>query len=91
MPTISPRAAGAARVRQEGPIDLETAASLFPRGNRWKEVTVRMLLRMIVSGRYGVRLDAAEIKVKVDGKMKRRWHTSIAAMNRFVAETAGEF
>ena len=79
---ISSRAAGAARVRQEGPIDLLTAAGLFPRGDRWRPMTARTLLRFIVSGKAGVRLDAVRVKGK--------WKTSIAAMSRFVAETAAK-
>ena len=73
--TSPPRAQAAARVRLENPIDLLTAANVFPRGERWKSISVGSLLRWIVAGKAGVRLEAVRIRGK--------WHTSIPAMGRF--------
>jgi len=75
--TIPSRAEGAARVRQEGPITLIHAASIFPRGNKWKTVSVKSLRRWIIGGKAGVRLEA----MRIGGEL----HTSVAAIGRFVA------
>lgn len=71
------RAEGAARVRQECPINLIQAASVFPRGEHWKSVSVKSLRRWIIGGKAGVRLDS----VRIRGEL----HTSVAAIGRFVA------
>lgn len=72
----SQRAAGAARVRAEHQITVEEAQLLFPEGKR---PSLRTLVRWIVRGRGGVRLDAAK---KNGSKV-----TSIEAVRRFRAAT----
>lgn len=82
QPTKQPsRAEGTARVRQEGPITLVHAASVFPRGERWKSVSVKSLRRWIIGGKSGIRLESC----RVNGEL----HTSVAAIGRFV-EALGE-
>lgn len=74
----SDRAGGAARIREEHAITLLQAASVFPRGQRWRSVSVKTLRRWAISGKAGVRLETR----KVRGEL----HTSIPAIWRFVAE-----
>jgi len=76
--TLSTRAAGAARVRDEVHITLLQAASVFPRGERWRSVSVKTLRRWAISGKAGVRLETR--------KFRGELHTSVAAIWRFVAE-----
>lgn len=72
----SPRAALAARIQSEGPIDLLTAATVFPRGELWKTVSVNSLKRWAIGGRSGVKLETCRVK----GELR----TSVAAIQRFV-------
>lgn len=75
---ITSRADASRRVRAENPISLEQAAAVFPRGDRWRSVSIASLIRWIVAGRGKVRLDAVRIR--------GQWHTSVAAITRFVGE-----
>ena len=64
------------RVRAEGPVALDVACQWFPARTPTGHVKPATLLRWILSGRHGVRLEAA----RVGG----RWHTSYMAVSRFV-------
>lgn len=80
MPGTISRQGAAARVRTERPIDLATAARSFTLGERLAPLSVPTLLRWIIHGKRGVKLEAVRIR--------GRWHTSIAAMTRFVEATS---
>lgn len=71
-PTI---ARPAARIKSENPIDLPTAASVFPRGEMFRSVSIRAVFRWIIGGKKGVKLEA----VRIGGK----WYTSVEAISRF--------
>ncbi len=73
--TVSTRQAGAARVMDEYPIPVSQAATLIPANTHTGHASVTTLLRWIIRGKRGVRLDAA--------KIKGVWHTSLAAIERF--------
>jgi hypothetical protein len=73
--TLSP----AARVKAEGPVPLTEAALLFRADTPTGHVGIKTLLRWIVGGKAGVRLEAARIK--------GQWFTSYAAAQRFKAAT----
>lgn len=83
--TDASRAAIAARVRAEGTITLQEAATLFPAPTPTPtgHVSKATLLRWIVVGRgyYKVRLDGARVKGV--------WHTSVLACHRFYQATEG--
>ena len=64
-----------AQVRNETPIDLRTASTIFPRGNRWRSISISAVIRWIVGGKKGVKLEAIRIGSK--------WYTSVEAIHRF--------
>ena len=80
MSTALSRAEGAARVRQESPITLIHAASVFPRGELWRTVSVKSLRRWIIGGKSGIRLESCRLRGEL--------HTSVAAIGRFVEAIA---
>ncbi len=65
-----------ARIRTENPIDLETAAKVFPRGDLFRSVSIRTVFRWLIGGKKGVKLEG----VRIAGK----WFTSVEAIGRFV-------
>jgi len=69
------RAEVAERVRAEGPVSLDQAAILIPARNARGHTSPATLLRWIINGKSGVRLEGARVKGK--------WHTSLAALQRF--------
>lgn len=71
----SPQAEVARQVRAEGAISLDQACFLVPAANADGHVKPATLLRWILSGKAGARLEAA----RVGG----HWHTSIQAIRRF--------
>jgi hypothetical protein len=76
----TPRKVIANQVRSEGLVSLDEACFLFPVNNRRGHVSASTLMRWIVSGKKGVRLEGA--------RKNGRWHTSLAAVSRF-RERAG--
>jgi hypothetical protein len=72
---LSPRAEIAARVRAEGPVSLDQACILIPARNPRGHASPATLLRWIISGKGGVKLEGARVK--------GHWHTSLAALQRF--------
>jgi hypothetical protein len=66
----------AARLRAEGPLKVSVAAKLVPADNRRGHVGAGVLVRWIVAGKKGVRLDGARFSGKT-------WWTSVAALERF--------
>ncbi len=64
-----------ARIRSENPVDLQKAASIFPRGDLFRSVSVRSVFRWIIGGKRGIKLEA----VRIGGK----WYTSVEAISRF--------
>ncbi len=64
-----------ARIRSENPVDLQTAASIFPRGEMFRSVSVRAVFRWIIGGKKGVKLEGIRIG--------SRWYTSVEAISRF--------
>jgi hypothetical protein len=68
-----------ARVRAEGTVRLDQISHLVRADTRSGHVSVSTLLRWIVKGKRGVKLEAARIKGE--------WHTSLAALQRFRQRT----
>lgn len=66
----------AARIRVEGPLKVSQAAKLVPADNRRGHVAADVLVRWIVHGKRGVRLEGARFSGKT-------WWTSEAALERF--------
>ncbi len=64
-----------ARIRSENPVDLQTAASIFSRGEMFRSVSVRAVFRWIIGGKKGIKLEGT----RKGGK----WHTSVEAISRF--------
>lgn len=81
MSASTQRKEGAARIRQETPISLETAATIFPRGKLWETVSIKSVRRWVIGGKAGVRLEAVRIKGEL--------HTSVPAIKRFVEAVEG--
>src|SRR5690348_5243239 len=74
------------RIKAEGPLPVAKAAKLVPADNRRGHVGAGVLVRWIVHGKRGVRLEGARFSGKT-------WWTSAAALARFwgrlaAAETA---
>jgi Protein of unknown function (DUF1580) len=77
-PPVTSRSAGSARVKAEGPVRLDEVWKLFPlASSSTGYASVTTLLRWVIGGKCGVRLDAA----RVNGE----WHTSVQACQRFWA------
>jgi hypothetical protein len=74
-------AAAAARIRADGPITVCKAAQLVPASNRHGYASASTLVRWIVHGKRGVKLDGARLTGKT-------WWTSEAALNRFWGDLA---
>ena len=83
LPTPSEGEARAARLLAEGLLDLNKAAALLPRKSGGGTVGAGSLLRWIISGKAGHKLEA----VRVFGS---RWHTSAPALARFLAAVTEE-
>lgn len=66
----------ASRIREEGPLKVSHAARLVPADNRRGYVDAQVLVRWIVRGKRGVRLEGAQFSGKT-------WWTSKAALERF--------
>lgn len=65
----------AVRVRAEGPVPLDQACLMFPAANAKGHAGPATLMRWIISGKRGVKLEAARVK--------GHWHTSYEACRRF--------
>jgi hypothetical protein len=76
LPTPEPSAVPSRVIRSEDPVDLRTATTMLPRNARWRSVSIAAVIRWIVCGKRGVKLEA----VRIGGK----WRTSAAAVQRFV-------
>jgi hypothetical protein len=64
-----------ARVRAEGPIRLDEVTHLFKADTRSGHVSLSTLLRWLIKGKRGVKLEGARIRGE--------WHTSYQAVQRF--------
>lgn len=73
--TRESRADISARIKAEGPVRLDHACHLIHADTPKGHVSPATLLRWIVSGKRGTKLEAARIKGE--------WHTSLAAIQRF--------
>lgn len=66
----------AARIQAEGPLKVSRAAKLVPADNRRGHVGASVLVKWILAGKRGVRLEGARFSGKT-------WWTSAAALARF--------
>jgi hypothetical protein len=77
--TIDEWQAAAARIQADGPITVTRAARLVPASNRHGYASASTLVRWIIYGKRGVRLDGSRLTGKT-------WWTSAKALERFWAD-----
>jgi hypothetical protein len=77
LPSPEPSAIASRVIGSEDPVDLRTASTYFPNGPRWRSISLAAVIRWIVSGKRGVKLEAVRIRGK--------WRTSRSAVERFLA------